>query len=321
VEAAAAKSAPPNQHEHKRNEEQEVTSQTAAVGEVTMHTEGRIAVITVRNEAKKNSYSPEMMEQLSDHLTAFEDDDDLWVAVFCAEGKDTTAGLDMPTFFGPTATAKSQDPAKVDPFGLGRRCTKPVIAVVQGITFTVGIEMMLAADIVVAADTAQFQQLECKRGVAPFGGAHFRYLTRTGWGNAMYHLFLCDKFDAATALQMGFVQEVVPFGQHIDRALELAREICKNAPLGIRATKVGAMAFVAAAEQVAIDQIPHIRAQVLDSEDCKEGILSLSAGKLCSKAAKPRTDLRGPRLRPRKRRRPLPPRRPRIPRLRRHLDI
>jgi enoyl-CoA hydratase/carnithine racemase len=73
---------------------------------------------------------------------------------------------------------------------------------------------------------------------------------------------------------MGFVQEVVPFGQHIDRALELAREICKNAPLGIRATKVGAMAFVAAAEQAAIDQIPHIRAQVMDSEDCKEGILS-----------------------------------------------
>jgi DNA-dependent RNA polymerase auxiliary subunit epsilon len=64
--------------EHKRKEEQQVTSQTAAVGEVTMHTEGRIAVITVRNEAKKNSYSPEMMEQLSDHLTAFEDDDDLW---------------------------------------------------------------------------------------------------------------------------------------------------------------------------------------------------------------------------------------------------
>jgi enoyl-CoA hydratase/carnithine racemase len=251
-----------------------VTSRTAAVGEVTMHTEGRIAVITVRNEAKKNSYSPEMMEQLSDHLTAFEDDDDLWVAVQCAEGKDTTAGLDMPKFFGPIATARSQDPAKVDPFGLGRRCTKPVIAVVQGITFTIGIEMMLAADIVVAADTAQFQQLECKRGIAPFGGAHFRYLTRTGWGNAMYHLFLCDKFDAATALQMGFVQEVVPFGQHIDRALELAREICKNAPLGIRATKVAAMAFVAAAEQAAIDQIPQIRAQVLDSEDCKEGIQS-----------------------------------------------
>ncbi|MFC9871782.1 crotonase/enoyl-CoA hydratase family protein [Nocardia salmonicida] len=246
----------------------------APVGEVTLHTDGRIAVITVRNEGKKNSYSPEMMEQLSDHLTTFEDDDDLWVAVFCSAGADTTAGLDMPKFFGPTATAKPRDPAKVDPFALGRRCTKPVIAVVQGLTFTVGIEMMLAADIVVAADTAQFQQLESKRGIAPIGGAHFRYLTRTGWGNAMYHLFLCDRFDAEVARQMGFVQEVVPFGQHIDRAMELAREICKNAPLGIRATKVGALAFIEAAEQAAIAQIPAIRDKVMNSEDCAEGIQS-----------------------------------------------
>lgn len=243
-------------------------------GRVTMRTDGRIAVITVENEAKKNSYSPEMMEQLSDHLTAFEDDDDLWVAVFCSAGSDTTAGLDMPKFFGPTATAKPLDADKVDPFALGRRCTKPVVAAVQGLTFTVGIELMLAADIVVAADNAVFQQLESKRGIAPFGGAHFRYLTRTGWGNAMYHLFLCDRFDAQEALRVGFVQEVVPFGRQFDRAMELAREICKNAPLGIRATKIGALAFLEAAEQVAIAQIPEIREKVLNSEDCKEGIMS-----------------------------------------------
>lgn len=243
-------------------------------GEVTMRTEGHIAVITVDNQAKKNSYSPEMMEQLSDHLTVFEDDDDLWVAVFCSAGADTTAGLDMPKFFGPKATAKPRDPGKVDPFALGRRCTKPIVAAVQGLTFTVGLEMMLAADIVVAADNTQFQQLESKRGIAPFGGAHFRYLTRTGWGNAMYHLFLCDRFDAQEALRIGFVQEVVPFGQQFDRAMELAQEICKNAPLGIRATKVGALAYLEAAEKAAIDQIPKIREKVLNSEDCKEGIQS-----------------------------------------------
>ena len=249
-------------------------STEAPVGEVTMDIDGHIAVITVRNEAKKNSYTPEMTDQLSDHLTAFDDDDDLWVAVFCAAGEHTTAGLDMPKFFGPNATAKPHDPNKIDAFGLVRRTTKPVIAVVQGITFTVGIEMMLAADIVVAADTAQFQQLESKRGIAPLGGAHFRYLTRTGWGNAMYHLFLCDKFDAAEALRIGFVQEVVPYGQHIDRAMELAREICKNAPIGIRATKEAALKYIDAAEQAAIDCIPEIREKVFATEDFKEGIQS-----------------------------------------------
>lgn len=243
-------------------------------GEVTMEIDGHIAVITVRNEAKKNSYNPEMVERLVDHLTRVDDDPEIWAAVFCSAGEHTTAGLDMPKFFGPKATAKPRDPNKVDPFGLGRRCMKPVVAAVQGITFTVGIEFMLACDIVVAADTAVFQQLESKRGIAPLGGAHFRYLTRTGWGNAMYHLFLCDKFDAQRALQLGFVQEVVPAGQQIDRAIELAKEICKNAPLGIQATKEAALTYIEHGERAAVDAIGQIREKVMSSEDMKEGIKS-----------------------------------------------
>ena len=258
------------------DEQTQEPARKRAAGEVTMHIDGHIAQITVRNEAKKNSYSPEMMEQLAEHLTAFDDDDDLWVAIFCSAGQDTTAGLDMPKFFGPSATAKPRDPKLVDPFGLGRRPRKPVLSVVQGIVFTVGIEMMLAADIVIAADTASFQQLESKRGIAPIGGAHYRYLTRTGWGNAMYHLFLCDRFDAQEAFRLGFVQEIVPFGEHIDRAWTLAREICKNAPLGIQATKVGARAYIDAGEQAAIDEIPAIRDRVMASEDMSEGLASFA---------------------------------------------
>src|SRR5690606_22341465 len=109
-----------------------------------------------------------------------------------------------------------------DPFGMKKRCRKPLISVVHGITYTIGIEMMLASDIVIAADTARFAQLESKRGIAPLGGAHYRYLTRTGWGNAMYHLLLCDEFGAQEAYRCGFVQEVHPFGRHRERALELA---------------------------------------------------------------------------------------------------
>ncbi|MEV5539940.1 crotonase/enoyl-CoA hydratase family protein [Saccharopolyspora shandongensis] len=249
-------------------------SAEAEPGEVTMRVDGRVAIITVANEAKKNSYTPAMMEQLSAHLTAFDDDDELWAAVFCSAGEHTTAGLDMPKFFGPNATAKPRREDQVDPFGLGRRCRKPVVAAVQGITYTVGIELMLAADIVVAADTARFGQIEAKRGIAPLGGAHFRYLTRTGWGNAMYHLFLCEEFDAQRALQIGFVQEVVPFGEHVDRAIELAKLICRNAPLGIRATKEAALTFVDAAERAAIAEIPRIREKVFATEDFREGIQS-----------------------------------------------
>jgi len=242
--------------------------------QVRTEVDGRVLKIVVDNVRKKNAFVPEMMVALSDALTAFDRDDEQWVAVLCAAGEHTTAGLDMPKFFGPTATPVEPSADAIDPFALKRRTLKPVVAVVQGITYTVGIEMMLAADIVVAADTARFCQMESKRGIAPLGGAHFRFLTRTGWGNAMYHLMLCDEFDAQRALQIGLAQEVVPFGKHIDRAMEIAHAIAKNAPLGLRAMKEAALRYIAAGEADAIAAIPAISEQVMDSEDAKEGIRS-----------------------------------------------
>jgi enoyl-CoA hydratase len=243
-------------------------------GKVTMQIDGHVCTISVDNVSKKNAYTPAMLDRLAELLTEYEDNDDLWVAIFCSVGEHTTAGLDMPRFFGPTAEPSRRKPGLVDPFGLERRCTKPVIAVVQGITYTVGIEMALAQDIVIAADTTRFQQLESRRGIAPLGGAHFRYLTRTGWGNAMHLLFTCQEFSAERALQLGFVQEVHPFGRHMERARELAAIICECAPLGLRATKKAAMTFIEAGEQAAVACIPQIREQVFATEDFKEGIRS-----------------------------------------------
>jgi enoyl-CoA hydratase len=211
---------------------------------------------------------------LSEAMTLLDRDPDLWVGVLCAVGSDFTAGLDMPKFFGPNATAKPRPAENIDPFGLSSRCRKPIVTAVHGICFTVGIEMMLAGDIVVAADDCRFCQMESKRGIAPFGGAHFRFISRAGWGDAMYHLFLCDEFTAAEAHRIGLVQEVVPAGKQDERAMELAAIIARNAPLGIQVTKEAGRKFIEAGEQAAIDYVPKIRDRVLKSEDAAEGIRS-----------------------------------------------
>jgi len=243
-------------------------------GTVRTEVDGRIFRIVVDNVAKKNAFTPDMMAELSNAFTAFDGDDALWVAVLAFAGEHTTAGLDMPKFFGPNAERRDSPPGNVDPFALKRRTLKPVVAAVQGLCLTVGIEMMLAADIVIAADTARFCQMESKRGIAPLGGAHFRFLTRTGWGNAMYHLMLCDEFDAQRALQIGLVQEVVPAGQQIARASEIAHRIARNAPVGIRAMKEAALKFIQAGEAMAIAGIPALHPEVMGTEDAKEGIRS-----------------------------------------------
>ena len=243
-------------------------------GKVRTETHERIFKIIIDNPAKKNAFSPAMMEQLSDALTELHNNDSLWVGVICAEGKDFTAGLDMPKFFGPNAEKRNFKEGNVDAFGLQKRCKKPIVTAVQGIVFTIGIELMLAGDIVVAADDARFCQMESKRGIAPLGGAHFRFLSRTGWGNAMYHLLLCDEFTAARAREIGLVQEVVPAGQQVERAMALAAIIARNAPLGIQVTKEAALKYVEHGEDAAIAYIPAVRKRVLNSADAREGIQS-----------------------------------------------
>jgi enoyl-CoA hydratase/carnithine racemase len=248
----------------------------AGEGQVRHERHGHILKIIIDNVAKKNSFVPHMMEQLADALTLLEDDDSLWVGVLCAEGAHFTAGLDMPKFFGPTATARPLADGKIDPFGLKNQCSKPIVTAVQGICFTIGIEIALAGDIIIAADDTRFCQMEAKRGIAPLGGAHFRYITRAGWGNAMYHLFLCDEFGAAEAHRIGLVQEVVAPGTQVERAMALAAQIAACAPLGIRATKVAGRAYIAQGEQAAIAAIPAIRERVMGSADAAEGIMSFT---------------------------------------------
>lgn len=246
----------------------------ARAGRVYHERHDHILKIVIDNAAKKNAFSPEMMLQLSEAMTLLDRDRDLWVGVLCAEGADFTAGLDMPKFFGPNATAKPRPAEDIDPFGMANQCRKPIVTAVQGICFTVGIEMMLAGDIVVAADDCRFCQMEAKRGIAPLGGAHFRFISRAGWGDAMYHLFLCDEFSSAEAHRIGLVQEVVPAGQQIDRAMALAAIIARNAPLGIQVTKEAGRKFIEAGEQAAIDYVPKIRDRVMKSADAAEGIKS-----------------------------------------------
>jgi enoyl-CoA hydratase len=244
--------------------------------EGTIRTEAHdhILKIIIDNPAKKNSFSPLMMDLLSDALTELHNNDSCWVGVICAEGKDFTAGLDMPKFFGPNAEKRNIKEGNVDVFGLTKRCKKPIVTATQGIVYTVGIELMLAGDIVIAADDSRFCQMEAKRGIAPLGGAHFRHLSRAGWGNAMYHLFLCDEFTAQRAREIGLVQEVVPAGQQIARAMEIAAIIARNAPLGIQVTKEAAAKYAEQGEAAAIACIPAIRDRVLKSADAREGIQS-----------------------------------------------
>ncbi|MGI9431105.1 MAG: crotonase/enoyl-CoA hydratase family protein, partial [Myxococcota bacterium] len=193
-------------------------------GRITTEQRGHVLLMGIDRPEKRNGLTPRMWSQLGDAYTRLDEDDELRVGVLFGHGEHFTAGLDLPKWHErmKEAGGSTRSSEKVDPVGLrGRWCRKPIVVAVRGITFTAGIEYMLGADIVVAADDCRFSQLEPKRGIMATGGATIRFVERGGWGNAMYHLLVVDEFDAQEALRCGLVQEVVPAGTELDRALEL----------------------------------------------------------------------------------------------------
>jgi enoyl-CoA hydratase len=233
--------------------------------------------IGLNRPAKRNAFNVEMLDELGRAYERLERDDDLRVGVLYANGDHFTAGLDLAEV-GPRLMEGSLDwpddarnPWRND----GRPWTKPVVAAVQGWCLTLGIELLLAADVRIASADARFAQLEVQRGIYPFGGATTRLPREAGWGNAMRWLLTGDEFDATEALRIGLVQEVVAPGNQLDRAVELAERIAtRSAPLAVRTTLAAAQRANREGEQAAEDRFVDDVVALFKTTDGAEGMQS-----------------------------------------------
>lgn len=245
-------------------------------GRIRLEQRGALLLIGIDRAAKRNGFTPKMFAELAAAYTRLEEDPELRVGVLYAEGDHFSAGLDMPRCAPLRLEGKPYIPTtEVDPFGLREPVkTKPVVMALKGISFTVAIELMLAADIAIAAENCRFSQIEVKRGIMAGCGATFRFVERAGWGNAMKLLLTGDEFGAAEAYRLGFVQEVVPVGQELIRALEIAERIAEQAPLAVRATMENARTALAQGWQAAYARIATVQQGLYRSEDAKEGVQS-----------------------------------------------
>ena len=243
-------------------------------GRVSTERQGHVLLIGLDRVAKRNAFDKAMLDALGLAYGELEHDDQLRCGVLFAHGDHFTGGLELTQFI--SSLGHFDYPAgAIDPLAIrGPRLMKPLISAVQGICLTIGIELMLASDIRIVASNARFAQIEIKRGLFPFGGATMRFPREVGWGNAMRYLLTGDEFDAAEALRIGLVQEVVEPGQQLTRAIELAQVVSAQAPLGVRATLKSARLAIAEGEEAATGQfLPDLQA-IMQSEDIKEGILS-----------------------------------------------
>jgi enoyl-CoA hydratase len=245
-------------------------------GRITTEQHGHVFAIGIDRPRKLNGFSPKMLVELAETFSRFERDEAAWVGVLYAHGPNFTAGLELDKVAPLMKERGTVFPVgSVDPLSLRPPIrSKPLVCAVQGICFTLGIELMLAADILVASDDCRFAQIEVKRGIMPAGGATVRMVERAGWGNAQRYLLTGEEFGAAEALRLGFVQEVVPAGTQMQRALELARLIAEQAPLAVRASLASSRLAVDHGPHAAIRELNAQQARLMVTEDAAEGVRS-----------------------------------------------
>jgi enoyl-CoA hydratase len=248
-------------------------------GTISTEVRGALLLIGINRPAKYNGFTPRMFRELGEAYTRLDDDNALRVGVLHAFGKHFTAGLDLPTIAPLMQRGEKAIPlGMVEPTDLGtpgyRRRTKPVVAAVKGITYTLGIELMLAADVVIAADDCRFSQLEVKRGIMATGGATLRMAERAGLGNAMLHLLTGDEFGAAEALRLNFVQKVVAAGAELDEALRVAEAIAAQAPLAVVATRLNVLKAIEHGPLEAMQEFIDVQQRLANSADAAEGVRS-----------------------------------------------
>lgn len=268
-------------------------------GTVVTERRGHVLLIGLNRPDKLNAFTPEMLRDLAAAYGELADDRELRVGVVHAHGRYFTAGLDMPSIVKQmpwevasriTNKVPFIEPIKgmvpkggIDPFGVyADPCPKPIVTAVNGRCFTLGIELMLAAQINVVAEDATFTQYEVSRGLFPFGGGTVRWAPTAGLHNAYRYVLTGEEFSAAEAYRLGLAQHVVPPEQVLVKAMDVAELVAKQAPLGVQAAMRNIRLAQAKGARAAVAKLPMELAKVMMSKDVRRGV----------KAFKERTEAR-----------------------------
>lgn len=198
-----------------------------------------IAVITINRPEQRNALDAEHYAALSQAWTRVRDDDAIRVAIVTGAGdKVFSAGADLKSWVGreqPLSALWQTQKGML--LNRGLEVWKPVIAALNGHCLAGGMTLMLATDLRVAADHVSFALSEVKRGIIPANGGTQRLPEQLPHAIAMEMLLTGDPIDADAALRFGLVNRVVPAGQLMPAARELARRVAANAPLAVQAAK------------------------------------------------------------------------------------
>lgn len=206
----------------------------------TLEIEGGVAVITLSDPKKRNALSEAVVRDLKAHLATAQADDAVRAIVLTGAGGAFCAGGDISGFDGGEPLARRMQALQRLSASIANS-EKPVIAAVEGGAFGGGLSLALLADQIVSADDARFCASFAKIGLMPDLGLLATLPARVGVGRAKEICMLADDVSAKDALADGLVDELVPPGEVLARAKDLAAEFAAMAPLALAYTKATAV--------------------------------------------------------------------------------
>ena len=201
--------------------------------------DAQVATITLNRPEVHNAQNDTLRRELYQVFGALTTDDGVKVVVITGAGERAfSAGADIREFVEPASPTQLRERRKrIDYRSMMDRCSQPIIAAINGFALGGGLELALACDIRIAAENATLGLTEINLAIIPGGGGTQRLPRLIGRGKALEMILTGARISASEALQVGIVERVVPAGDALKAATELARTIAEKAPIALRYAK------------------------------------------------------------------------------------
>ena len=246
---------------------------------VIVEKDGHVLIVTLNRPEKRNAVNCEVMCRLYDAWVQLDQDEDLRVAILTGRGNTFCAGMDLSEIGNMKKGTGNEwmDRALSDPaiiFGAWLktyRPTKPVILAAEGFARAGGTEILQGTDIRVAGESAMFGVTEVQRGLFPMAGSAVRLRRQIGYAVAAEMLIAGEDLPARRAYELGLVNHIVPDGEALTKAREVADRIAANGPLAVKAIVATLRATETLPEEEAFKIEQEHGMKVMTSEDAAEG--------------------------------------------------
>jgi len=234
---------------------------------------GHVLIVTMNRPEARNALSASMLAGMTAAWNQVDSDPEVRVCILTGAGGFFCAGADLKamTTAHPSDTTRGRDLSVIESLLKGRRLTKPLIAAVEGPAIAGGTEILQATDIRVAGESARFGVSEPRWGLFPLGGSAVRLVRQVPYTVAADLLLTGRHIRAAEALSIGLIGHVVPDGQALAKALELAELIAANGPLAVQAILRTIRETEAMPENDAFKIDAELGMAVFASDDAREG--------------------------------------------------